>query len=67
LACFISTLNSSFPDYDFSCVTADQFERKESFQQVYLAVDDEVMRSIEMTKPGFRTVCAIAHLLTCFD
>ena len=49
----ISTMNASFPDYDFSTVSADHFVPEADINLVINKINKYVVEPIELTNPGF--------------
>jgi hypothetical protein len=50
----ISTLNWSFPDYDFSQVSPRDFDRIESPNAFAAAINTQLLTPVESVHPGFR-------------
>lgn len=49
----VTTLNTCFPDYDFSSVTADAFIRVDNFVSVYTSINYHLSFLAERVIPGF--------------
>lgn len=66
----ISTLNSSFPDYDFSNLSPDQFEQEQSHYTVINIINNQLLDTVEATNSGFKqkfwqTIDSLIHLDQC--
>jgi hypothetical protein len=55
LVSLITTMNASFPDYDFSRVGPDQFNREPHFSLIQHSLNSLFLQSSELIQPGIRT------------